>query len=91
MWKKTGSRCVHLQSKFTLLQSNFFPAKFFFCILEKEILAGKKFTLQKSEFAMQRRLFEKKTDKVWRFNSSLSFAKIHEFCLLGPSEFGKQT
>jgi hypothetical protein len=29
------------------LQSKFFPAKFFFCILEKRILAGKKFTLQR--------------------------------------------
>jgi hypothetical protein len=30
-----------LQSKFTILQSNFFPAKIFFIFLEKEILAGK--------------------------------------------------
>ncbi len=32
---------VHLQSQFTILQSNFFPAKFFISILEKGILAGK--------------------------------------------------
>jgi hypothetical protein len=28
------------------VQSNFFPAKFFFCILEKGNFDGKKFTLQ---------------------------------------------
>jgi hypothetical protein len=53
--KKTNN--VHLQSNFTLLLSNFFSAKFFFCILEKGILAGKKFTLQKIWFTLQRRLF----------------------------------
>jgi hypothetical protein len=44
---------------------NFFPAKFFSGILEKEnlseqkkILAGKKFTEQKSFLAEQKRLFE---------------------------------
>ncbi len=30
-----------MQSKFTLLKSKFFPTKFFFCILEKGILAAK--------------------------------------------------
>jgi hypothetical protein len=34
------------------LQSKFFPAKCFFCILEKGILAGKKFTLQRRLFGV---------------------------------------
>jgi hypothetical protein len=35
---------VPLQSKIQLLQSKLFPANFFFCILEKKILAGKKYS-----------------------------------------------
>ncbi len=35
------------------LQSKFFHAKFFFCILEKGILVGKKFTLQRRLFDFQ--------------------------------------
>jgi hypothetical protein len=38
-----------LQSKFTLLQSKFFPAKMPFSKIQKKNLAGKN-TLQKSEF-----------------------------------------
>jgi hypothetical protein len=33
----------HLQSKFTPLQSNFFPAKTPFSKIQKKILAGKKY------------------------------------------------
>jgi hypothetical protein len=39
----------YLQSKFTLLQSNFFPAKIFFSKIQKKNLAGKKITLQINE------------------------------------------
>jgi hypothetical protein len=59
---------VHLQSKF-------FPAKFFFCILEKGILAGKKSTLQKSGFTLQRRLF---------VLQSTSFSFKLQFIILSP-------
>ncbi len=43
--------------KFTLLQSKFFPAKFFFCFFGKGKFGGKKFTWQKSESTLQRRFF----------------------------------
>ncbi len=43
-----------LQSKFTLLQSNFFPPKFPFANkIQMKILAGKKFTLQINEVVME--------------------------------------
>jgi hypothetical protein len=49
-------RFTYLPKNLVHLQSNFFPANFFLCILEKGIFAGKKFTMQKSEFTLQRRL-----------------------------------
>jgi hypothetical protein len=39
-----------LQSKFTLLPRNFFPAKIPFSKIQKKILEGKNFFWQKSEF-----------------------------------------
>jgi hypothetical protein len=49
-WKIYKKEKPSLQSRFTLLPSKFFPAKFPFSKKTKEKFGGKKFTLQKSEF-----------------------------------------
>jgi hypothetical protein len=47
-----------LPNKITLLQSKFFSRQIFLLYFGKGNFGGKKITLQKSEFTLQRRLFE---------------------------------
>jgi hypothetical protein len=63
------------------LQSNFFPAKFFFCIFKQGILAGKNITLLRMEFI---RVFFGFLEDLFNFGHFLKesfFEKNFKYCL----------